>query len=120
MTVEEIGVNVAVVSHHAERIIFCLFDERGEKETARFLLPREEDDVFCGFIAGIAPGARYGLRADGPYDPGRGHWFDPAKLLVDPYAHGLDRPFRLKPELSAPRAAGIDTAALVPKAVVPS
>ena len=120
MTVEEIGVNVAVVSHHAERIIFCLFDERGEKETARFLLPREEDDVFCGFIAGIGPGARYGLRADGPYDPGRGHWFDPAKLLVDPYAHGLDRPFRLKPELSAPRAAGIDTAALVPKAVVPS
>ena len=108
MTVEEIGVNVAVVSHHAERIIFCLFDERGEKETARFLLPREEDDVFCGFIAGIGPGARYGLRADGPYDPGRGHWFDPAKLLVDPYAHGLDRPFRLKPELSAPRAAGID------------
>lgn len=119
MSVEEIGVNVAVVSQHAERITFCLFDERGEKETARFELPREGNDVFCGFIAGLGPGARYGLRADGPYDPGHGHWFDPAKLLVDPYAHGLDRPFRLRAELSAPRAAGIDTAAFVPKAVVP-
>jgi glycogen operon protein len=84
------------------------------------MLPREEDDVFCGFIAGLGPGARYGLRADGPYDPRRGHWFDPQKLLVDPYAHGLDRPFRFKPELSAPRGAGVDTAALMPKAVVPS
>ena len=119
MSVEEVGVNIAVVSHHAERITFCLFDERGEKETDRFVLPREADDVFCGFIAGLGPGARYGLRADGPYDPGHGHWFDPAKLLVDPYAHALDRPFSLRPELSAPRAAGIDTAAFVPKAILP-
>jgi glycogen operon protein len=118
VSVQEIGVNVAVASRHAERITFCLFDERGEKETARFLLPREEGDVFCGFIAGLTPGARYGLRADGPYDPDHGHWFDPAKLLVDPYARALDRPFRLKPELAAPRAAGIDTAEFVPKAIV--
>ena len=33
-------------------------------------------------------GARYGLRAHGPYDPRDGHRFNPAKLLVDPYAHG--------------------------------
>jgi glycogen operon protein len=118
--VQEIGINVAVVSWHAERITFCLFDEAGEKETGRFVLPRETDDVFCGFIAGLGPGVRYGLRADGPYDPGQGHWFDPAKLLVDPYARRLDRPFRLAPELSAPRSAEIDTAALVPKAIVPS
>jgi glycogen operon protein len=82
------------------------------------VLPREEGDVFCGFIAGLAPGARYGLRADGPYDPAHGHWFDPAKLLVDPYAHALDRPFRLRPELAAPRTAGIDTAPFVPKAII--
>ncbi len=115
---QEVGVNVAVVSRHAERIFFCLFDERGEKETARFALPRTTDDVSSGFISGLAPGARYGLRAAGPYDPARGHWFDAAKLLVDPYARALDRGFRLRPELSAPPAAAVDTAPYVPKAVI--
>jgi glycogen operon protein len=74
--------------------------------------------VWCGFVAGVSPGQRYGLRADGPDDPAAGHRFDPAKLLVDPYAVALDRPFVLHPELSAPRAAGIDTAAFVPKGIV--
>ena len=114
----DVGVNVAVVSHNAERIDFCLFDERGEQEIARLPLPGRVGDVHCGFIAGIGPGARYALRADGPYTPGEGHWFDPAKLLVDPYAVALDRPFAYRNELAAPRAAAIDTASLVPKAIV--
>ncbi len=40
-------------------------------------------------------GAHYGLRAHGPYAPREGHRFNPAKLLVDPYALQLDRPFAL-------------------------
>ena len=59
-----------------------------------------------------------GLRADGPYDPPAGLWFDPAKLLLDPYAVQIDRPFAYHPDLAAPRDAAIDTAALMPKAVV--
>ena len=66
----------------------------------------------------LAPGARYGLRADGPYAPERGLWFDPAKLLVDPYAVALDRAFAFNPRLAAPRDAAIDTAPLMPKAIV--
>src|SRR5262249_50690430 len=62
--------------------------------------------------------ARYGLRAEGPFDPARGHRFDPAKLLVDPYARRLDRPFVWHPDLAAPRATAVDTAPLVPKAIV--
>ena len=61
---------------------------------------------------------RYGLRADGPFDPAQGHRFDPAKLLVDPYAAALDRPFAWHPDLAAPRNAARDTAPLVPKAIV--
>ena len=111
------GVNIAVVSRHATHLDFCLFDQRGEREIARLPLSRE-GDTWSGFVAGIRPGARYGLRADGPFDAKAGHRFDPAKLLVDPYATGLDRPFVLHPELSAPRAAGIDTAQFMPKGVV--
>ena len=64
-------------------------------------------------------GTRYGLRAYGPWDPGNGHRFNPSKLLVDPWATAIDRPFRLHPLLfdrDGPRPD--DTAALMPKAIV--
>ena len=118
VTVSADGVNVAVVSTAAARVDFCLFDERGEREVARLPLTRVSATTLCGFVAGVAPGARYGLRADGRYAPAEGDWLDPAKLLVDPYATALDRPFAFDARLAAPRAAGIDTAALVPKAIV--
>ena len=117
VTVEDIGANIAVYSRHAERIFLCLFDTAGEREIARLPLARI-NDVHCGFVEGLRPGVRYGLRADGPYDPARGQWFDPAKLLVDPYARALDRPFDFHPDLAAPRSAARDTALLVPKAIV--
>ena len=50
----------------------------------------------CG---GVPAGSRYGLRAFGPWDPGNGHRFNPSKLLVDPWATTVDRPFRLHPLL---------------------
>ena len=118
VTVVEGGINVAVFGRHAARIVFCLFDETGEKEIARLPLPSRTGDVHHGYVSGIGCGARYGLRADGPFEPARGHRYDPAKLLVDPYAKRLDRPFRYVPELSAPRAAAIDTAPFVPRATV--
>jgi glycogen operon protein len=67
-------------------------------------------------IPGDLSGARYGYRADGEWAPERGKWFDPAKLLVDPYAVELDRRFAYDPRLSV---FGQDTAALVPNAIVP-
>src|SRR5262245_5769760 len=119
ISVFEDGINVAVVSRHAERVFICLFDDAGDREVARLGLPgRTGTDIHHGFVAGVKPGARYGLRADGPFDPARGHRFDAAKLLVDPYARRLDRPFVWHPDLAAPPAAAIDTAPLVPKAVV--
>ena len=65
----------------------------------------------------------YGLRAHGPWAPERGHRFNPAKLLLDPYAKAVtgrvewagpnlvdhQAPFELDPR---------DTAALVPKGVI--
>ncbi|MBW4092562.1 MAG: glycogen debranching protein GlgX [Proteobacteria bacterium] len=110
------GVNVAVFSAHAETVSFCLFDPEGEREIAAIPLPARTGEVFHGHIGGIGPGARYGLRADGPRDPSCGHRFDPAKLLCDPFATRLDRPFRLHPSLFA--ASQADSAPAMPKAIV--
>jgi len=113
------GVNVAVWSAHADAIEFCLFDAEGERETARIRLPERSGDVFHGRVAGINVGTRYGLRAHGPWDPARGHRFNPSKLLVDPFASGIDRPFKLDPAMFDTDALNpADSAAAMPKGIV--
>lgn len=112
------GVHFAVASEHADAIDLCLFDEAGTQEIARLTLPGAEGVVRYGFVPGLRTGARYGLRAHGSYAPDEGHRFDPSKLLADPYALKLDRPFLFQPALKAPPAQRYDTAPLMPKAVV--
>ena len=121
MTLARDGANVAVVSAHASAIELCLFDASGTTERARIALPERTGDVFHGFVPGIAAGDRYGLRAHGPYDPRNGHRFNPAKLLVDPYARALDRPFALHAAMFGAGADDCvrdetDSAPFVPKA----
>ncbi len=82
------GVNFAVASLHAERVELCLFDAQGI-ETARLTLPQFTNGIWHGFVPGIEAGQLYGLRAHGPYQPERGHRFNPAKLLIDPFARAL-------------------------------
>ena len=118
VTIARGGINVSVLSEHASEVFFCLFDTKGRREVARLPLPGRTGDRRHAFISTVGPGARYGLRADGPYDPTRGHWFDPSKLLVDPYAVELDRPFVFRSELTAPREAAVDSAPFMPKAIV--
>ncbi len=87
-TVSGDGVNVAVYSRHATRVMLCLFDEAGN-ETQIIPLPEREGHVWHGHFAGMKPGQHYGLRMDGPYKPDEGHRFNPYKLLIDPYAKRL-------------------------------
>ncbi|MCR5858833.1 glycogen debranching protein GlgX [Mesorhizobium sp. J428] len=107
-----------VWSGRAERMWVSLFEERGSRETDRIELSRRDDGVFAAIVPGVGAGWRYGFRADGPYDPQNGLWFDPGKLLMDPYAVAIDRPYTYDARLAARRADGVDSAALMPKAVV--
>ena len=116
-TVTEAGVNFAVYSESATNIWVSIFDEQ-DLETDRFELDVREDNIFAGLVSGAGIGTRYGLRADGPYDPDQGYFFDPMKLLVDPYAKRLDRAFVRSPRLRLDRAEAVDTAPLIPKAIV--
>ncbi len=83
------GVNLAVFSRHATAVHWCLFDEAGVDETMRVPLARLDEGVWHGFVPGLQPGQLYGLRASGPWQPAAGHRFNPAKLLIDPYAREL-------------------------------
>src|SRR5690606_20218649 len=84
----EEGVNFALFSAHATQAWLCLFDEGG-RETARLPLPRRTEDVWHGLLPGAGAGLSYGYRVEGPRAPASGHRFNPAKLLLDPYARRL-------------------------------
>jgi glycogen operon protein len=114
-TVTADGVAFAVFSRNGERVLVSLFDDAGEIETVRLPLPRRSGDIHHGLLPRAGPGLRYGLRAEGPWLPDHGHRFDPAKLLVDPYAKAIDRPFRWDPRLAQH---GEETVDLVPRGIV--
>ena len=79
--------NFAVWSPEATAVWICLFDD-SDHET-RFRLTEHTLGVWHGAIPGVPLGQKYGIRADGPWDPQRGRRFNPAKLLLDPYARAV-------------------------------
>jgi glycogen operon protein len=83
------GVNFAVYSQRARSIEVCLFDEAGRRQVRRVKMIGRTGHVWHTYLQGVEPGTLYGLRARGTYRPHAGHRFNPAKLLVDPYARAL-------------------------------
>ena len=74
---------------HATAVDLCLFDPGERHETRTIRLPCRTDDVWHGYLRGVLPGQLYGYRVHGPWDPAHGHRFNPAKLLLDPYAREI-------------------------------
>jgi glycogen operon protein len=83
------GVNFAVFSAQATAIEICVFDVSGEYITTSFALQRRSGDIWHGYLADAEPGLVYGLRAYGTWAPDAGHFFDPAQILLDPYAREI-------------------------------
>ena len=118
------GCNFAVFSENATGVELCLFD--GDAET-RLPLVERTAHVWHGYVPGVAPGQRYGFRVHGHADPGSGLRFNPAKLLIDPYASAIDGDVEWGPEVFGYRwqdpdedlsMSDLDSALHVPKAVV--
>ncbi|GAA4385082.1 glycogen debranching protein GlgX [Tsukamurella soli] len=89
------GVNFAVHAPRATTVWVCIIDDpdgedpRGAVER-RIPLPSLTSGIHHGFVAGLAAGTRYCLRADGPWEPRHGLRFNPYKALIDPYARRIE------------------------------
>ncbi|WP_420862212.1 glycogen debranching protein GlgX [Algirhabdus cladophorae] len=87
------GVNFAVFSQHGEQVFLCLFSTDGTVEECRIPLPERTGSVWHGYVPGLQPGALYGYRVAGAFDPTKGHRFNLNKLLIDPYARAFQGEF---------------------------
>ncbi len=84
------GTNFAVYARHAEALDLCLFaPDDPAREVRRVRVCEKTGHVWHVYLPGVRPGALYGYRAHGPYEPESGLRFNPFKVLVDPYARAI-------------------------------
>ncbi|WP_295072250.1 glycogen debranching protein GlgX [Tabrizicola sp.] len=117
------GTNFALFSENATRVELCLYDTEGKVEVARLDLPAMHGGIWFGYLPGVGPGQVYGYRVHGPWAPEEGHRFNPAKLLLDPYARELRGELTWDPAVFGHNGDDLtrddrDSAPFVPKAVV--
>jgi glycogen operon protein len=89
-TWDGIGVNFALFSENATGVELCLFDKPEDaSESHKIQLREPTDHVWHCFLPDVRPGQLYGYRVHGPYEPEKGLRFNPANLLIDPYAKAI-------------------------------
>ncbi|MFB9311790.1 glycogen debranching protein GlgX [Nocardioides plantarum] len=118
----EEATNFAVRAPRATRAWVCLVDDDGVE--TRHELTEHTLGTWHGALPGVAPGTRYGFRVDGPWDPAAGARFNPAKLLLDPFARSISGELLLDDAVHAhdvdrpDQRSELDSAGRVPLSVV--
>ncbi len=88
VTVHPGGGTLRLWSGHAESVELVVFDDVDlDWITAEIPLAAAGAGVWEVTTSALHHGAHYAVRVDGPH--GAGHLFNPASLLLDPYAKGL-------------------------------
>jgi isoamylase len=82
------GANVALWAEGAHAVELCVFDEAGSER--RIPITERVFNVFHAHVPDLAPGTHYGFRVHGDWNPATGQRWNPAKLLIDPYARAID------------------------------
>lgn len=119
------GINFAVSVPPDVDVDLCLFTDptTPNRETLRLAMTERRGDICHLRVSGIPAGSTYGYRAHGDWDPYAGLFFNPQKLLLDPYARRIDGPSRFHPSLLSLRSDGscdtTDSAPYAPRAFIP-
>jgi glycogen operon protein len=81
------GTHFCLWAPRATRVELALVDDRGSQ--VNWDLALGQDGTWSVLVPGVGHGQRYGYRVHGEWDPSTGRRFNPAKLLVDPYARAI-------------------------------
>ena len=83
------GVNFALFAENATAVELCLFAAGAGPQQESIFLTEQTNHVWHIYLPAARPGLLYGYRVHGAYEPSAGHRFNPAKLLLDPYAKAI-------------------------------
>lgn len=97
-TLEQGGANFCLFSRTATAVDLLLFDGMNDTRPSRVVrldpLVNRTYHYWHGFVPGVETGQVYGYRVHGPWDPSRGLYFDPSRLMLDPYGRAVAIPER--------------------------
>ena len=114
------GVTVGVMAAHATALHFCVFNADGSE--TRYPLHGPHHGLWHAYVPGIEQGTHYGFRATGPWQPRKGHRYNPHKLLLDPYGRGVEGRLARANEPGGKallsNRTDVDTAPFMPRSVV--
>jgi isoamylase len=127
-TLTKDGVNFSIFSANATHVDLCLFDKPEDGKASRQIrMFHCTNQIWHIFVPGLKAGQCYGYRVDGPFEPSKGHRFNPSKLLLDPYAKAISGGVKWNPAMFSYRMGDpqadlskdeTDNAAYMPKSVV--
>jgi isoamylase len=122
------GVNFALFSENATGVELCLFDKgKGATQTTIVPISERTHNLYHVYVPDLKPGQLYGYRVHGPYEPANGHRFNPAKLVIDPYAKAIGGTIEWDNSLFGYevgdaqedlKMSGTDSAPFIPKSIV--
>lgn len=107
----------SVFSEYAQKIELCLFSD-DEKTETRIPLKKDENNIWSVELKDIKPNQKYGYRAHGEFAPEKGLYFNPNKLLVDPFSRELSSSVLDWEDPALSLTNNLDSAHSVPKSVV--
>lgn len=111
------SVQFSVFSEHAQKIELCLFSD-DEKQEKRIPMQKDENNVWSVTLPHIEEKQKYGYRAYGEFDPSKGLYFNPNKLLIDPFAKDLSSSIVDWEDPALSLTNDLDSSSVVPKSVV--
>jgi isoamylase len=96
------GTNFSLFSSVADGVELCLLGDdvgahsgpgntrdHGPIDEDRIALTEVDGHCWHAYLPDVRPGQRYGFRVHGPWEPAKGLWCNPSKLLLDPYAKAI-------------------------------
>jgi isoamylase len=114
------GANFSIYSRTASAVDLLLFDREDDPRPSRVISLNRQTNLTSNywhiFVPQVGTGQVYGYRAHGPFDPANGLRFDPAKVLLDPYARRVVVPKNYSRE--AARLPGDNTATAMKSVLV--
>ena len=84
------GTNFAIFTENGEGVELLLFDKPDDARPSQvYRLVDHTAHTWHAYIEGVGPGKYYMYRVFGPYAPRGGQRYNPAKVLLDPYAKAI-------------------------------
>ncbi|MGO1384448.1 MAG: glycogen debranching protein GlgX [Arachnia sp.] len=81
------GARFGLWAPRASRVMLSLISKRLHQSDVE--MSRGENGIWSVHVPGVEAGQLYGYRVDGTWNPSDGSRFNPARLLVDPYARAI-------------------------------